>query len=572
MAWHGAHEPNTLTTRLSITPPAGATLRDGLAIAPDGRSVVFPARLSGLDQLWLRPLDSLAPRVLPGTEGATFPFWSPDSRFVAFFSSGKLRKIELKTGIVSVICDVGQGRGGTWNEDGVILFNSVNDGPLLRVSAVGGTPAPLTILDTAGSENSHRFPEFLPGGRQFLYFDRAQNPEVGGIYLAALDNPKQHKLILNSRVAGHFIPARNGMPSMLIWVDNGNLFAQSFDPDRQQLSGDPMPLAQDVRANPEAGRYAEISAARDGTLAYGPSAETVSQMAWMTRDGKSAGTAGPADSYVGVRLSRDGLFAALPRVATRAHPLGLASFEFARNTIAPVIGGFWGAWSPDAKSIAYATSPGGSPKIYTIAIHGGSPMGPLTSGRSSEEVLDWSADGHFILYSEQSNELNAGSHSALRTLALPGNQTALLMDGLVDSSSGKFSSDSKWVAYASRESGRYEIHVASFPEAKQQGQVSGNGGRYPLWRKDGRELLFVAPDQTLMSVAVRPAAGGLEFGTPVALFKVPFPARAGQVGVAYPYDVAADGRILVLNPAGNADAEAVVVLSNWQSEFSTAAK
>ena len=174
------------------------------------------------------------------------------------------------------------------------------------------------------------------------------------------------------------------------------------------------------------------------------------------------------------------------------------------------MGGFGGAWSPDSQTVAYTSSPGGSPKVYTMAIHGSAPIGPLTREQGSEMVLDWSADGRYILFSEHSNDLNVANASALRALSVADGKTVLVAQVPFDRASGRFSQDTKWVAYASRESGRYEVYVKSFPEGGGQWLVSGNGGEFPIWRKDGRELFYLAPDQTLVSVAVRPMGAGLE--------------------------------------------------------------
>jgi Tol biopolymer transport system component len=569
--WGFLHRPprvlNQLPLRLAITAPQGADIREGVAISPDGRSVVFVAYSSGAERLWLRSLDSLNARELPGTEAASFPFWSPDSRFVAFFAGGKLKRIDVNSGVSAAICDIGLGRGGAWNEQGTILFNSVNDGPLLKVGAGGGPPAPITMLDTARQENSHRFPHFLPDGRRFLYFVRAPQPEVAGVYLGSLDHPQEKIRLQSASTNAVFVPSADGGSNHLAWVENGNLMVRAFDPVRAEMSGEAIALASDVRFN-AAGRYAQLSASKDGLLVYGTAARAQQKLTWFSRDGKALDTIGQADAYNGMRISPDETRIAISYERTSSHSAGIASLETERGIATPLVTAFWGAWSPDGQRIAYSGSPSGAPNIYVIATTGHGDPERLTNSANTQIVVDWSPDGRFIIYAEQPNDVSAPTKSGLWILPLADRKPILFVQTAYQQAHAQFSPDTQWVAYTSTESGRAEIGVQSFPAGRAKWRISSNGGDYPRWRKDGRELFYLAPDQTLMSVAVQRSAGLLEFGPPTPLFKIPVATRGAASAIDYPFDVASNGqRILGLNPSGDGEVQSLIVLSNWQIQM-----
>jgi Tol biopolymer transport system component len=576
LAFFSLLQPHPLedpTSRLAINAPPGADFLDGLAISPDGRSIVFAARLSGQGKLWVRPLDSLRARELPGTDGATFPFWSPDSRSIAFFAAGKLRRVDVASGFSTVICDVGSGRGGTWSENGTILFNSVNDGPLLRVAASGGTPAPLTRVDQAHSENSHRFPFFLPDGRKFLFYVRA-NEDVSGVYLGSLDRPQEKIQLFRSPTAAIFAPGANGASGHLVWVENGALMVRPFDPERGQFKGEALPLAERVRLNYPAGRYAEISAARNGTIVYGISGDVLRQLTWHTRDGKTSGTIGPPDSYAGLRFSPNGKQLAVVRAASAAHPEGIALMDVARGIATPLVEAFWGAWSPGGERIAFTGgTSAGSPKVQLVAIDGAQKREQLTYSNGSEMVLDWSRDGRFILYWEQSNDLPATRRPMLWVLPVSDRKPFPFAPGPPQNPTAQFSPDGRWIAYSSRDSGRVEVYVQGFPTGAKW-QVSNEGGGYPRWTKDGRELVYLSLDRTLTSVSVHPSGNGLDFTTPSPLFKISLPAAfTGSRGddTSYPFDLSSDGqRILALAASGESAPQMLVLLSNWANKTSAA--
>jgi len=546
---------NVHPLRLSVTAPPGVQIREGSSISPDGRSVVFVGRASGVERLWVRPLDSLSSRELLGTETAAYPFWSPDSRFVAFFATGKLKRVDVKTGVITVISDVGLGRGGTWNEQGTIIFNSVNDGPLLTVAASGGTPTPLTTLDTSRQENSHRWPFFLPDGRRFLYFIRASDADAGGVYLGSLDDPREKIRVVNTPSNAVFSPPGAQRPGYVAWVKDGNLMAQPFDLAKRQVAGEPVALAASVRFNP-AGRNGEISVSGDGTLVYGVESNSEYRLTWIARDGKPLATIGQQSAYVTASLSPDGTQVAVWQG-------GIAIIETSRGIATPLVSGWWGTWSPDGQRVAFGTGPSGPPNVFTIPVSGHGERERLTESPNTQRVLDWSRDGRFIVYAEQPNDPASATKSGLWALALADRKPFQVVQTAFRQAHAQFSPDGRWIAYTSTESGRAEIYVQSFPAAHRKWQISTNGGDFPRWRPDGSELLYVAPDQTLMSTLVQRSAETIQFGQPSPLFKLTFPAGNPGGMNDSPYDVAADGRILGFTPAGDSGAEELVVLSNW---------
>ena len=559
------------TVRLTVSPPVGTEfgVDTGAAISPDGQMLAFVTGSSGTTKLWVRPLNSLSARELPGTETATFPFWSPDSRSLGFFAAGKLKRVEVAGGLPTEICDVGSGRGGTWNEEGVVLFNSVNNGPLLRVPATGGTPVPLTTVDTAQGENSHRWPQFLPGGRRFIYFVRTASLENHWVYLGSLDRPQEKIRLLGSPTNAVYALGRDKPFGHLLWVRDGTLLAQPFDLEKGQITGEPLTLAEGVGFG-EASRLGAVSAANDGTLVYGGDAIRHVQLTWFDREGRPVGNVGPPDEYAGLRISPDG-----KRVAFRRGS-DVWQIEFARGI--PTRLTFRGAsdpvWAPDSQKIAYR---GGSapPNLFSNRTDGTGAEERLIESHDSLTTQDWSPDGVSLLYLVNSNDLSSKSRFDLWVLPMTGNRTPVpFFSTPFREQRGQFSPDGKWVAYTSDESGANEVYVQSFPARGGKLPVSIKGGDWVRWRRDGREMFYIAADRRVMSVPVRPSAGSLEIGTPRALFTIPIAPFNSPTNVgSYAYDVGPDGqRFLAVAPAGDAASPTMTVIVSWQAELSTARK
>jgi serine/threonine protein kinase/Tol biopolymer transport system component len=564
--WQPSSVENRAVT-LTVNPPVGTEfgVDTGTAISPDGRMLAFVTGSTGRTKLWVRPLNSLAVRELSGTDGATFPFWSPDGRSIGFFAGGKLKRMEIDAGLPKVICDVGVGRGGTWNEEGTILFNSVNDGPLLRVSATGGTPVPFTTVDTAQGENSHRWPQFLPGGRRFLYFARTTNVENSAMYVGSLDRPREKVLVLRSPTNAIYVPDRGKPFGHLLWVLDGTLMAQQFDPEQDQTTGESTRVAERV-AFGLASRLGAVSASNDGTLVYDGEGIRRFQLTWYDRDGKQVGEVGQLDEYFGLRISPDGKRVALTRSG------GIWQMEFARGIPTRVTfgGGVDPLWSPDGQRIAYWK--GGPNNLFSHKTNGTGDEVHLLDSRDSLRTEDWSRDGKFLLYLMNSNDLSSKARLDLWILPMTGErkpepfQSTPFQEGR-----GQFSPDGKWVAYTSDESGTNEVYVQSFPAGGAKWKVSSKGGDWVRWPRDGQEIFYIAGDRKLMSVGVQAVSGSLEFGSPRALFTIPFVAPPAGVSAPYTYDVMPDGqRFLALVPAGDAGVPPKTVILNWQSELTNA--
>jgi serine/threonine-protein kinase len=324
-------------------------------------------------------------------------------------------------------------------------------------------------------------------------------------------------------------------------------------------------LAQHVRFN-SAGRNAEFSMSNDGLLLYGTVDTAEYRLTWFGRDGESLATIGQPDAYETVRISPDGDHLAVWRQSSSGTQ-GIAVLEMSRGIATPLVSGFWGAWSPDSQRIAIGASPSGPPNVFIIPTSGQGERLRLTESRNSQTVLDWSSDGRFILFAEQPNDVATATKSGLWVLPLADRRPTLFIETAYRQAHAQFSPDGQWIAYTSTESGRAEIHVQSFPAGRANWQISTSGGDHPRWRPDGKELFYLAPDQTLMSAPVTRTRGTIDVGQPSPRFKIVFPAPHPGGLRDYPYDVSADGRVLGFTPAGDSRAEALVVISNWDAEL-----
>jgi Tol biopolymer transport system component len=548
----------TRVLKMSVLPPDKAAFKGTSppAVSPDGRRLAFVATLDGKDSLWVRDLDSLTARALTGTEGADDPFWSPDSRSVAFFAGGKLKKIEVAGGPALALCDAGGARGGTWSKNDVIVFG-VLQGGAFRVPAAGGNATPVTTPDRASGETNHRYPWFLPDGRHFLYTANNGDEQKAVVYVADLDS-NNRKLVLAGNSNAVYTP-----PGYLLFVRERTLMAQPFDAGKVQTTGDAVPVAEQVDTGIVA-QY-QFSVSQNGVLAYtsGGGVGNV-QLSWLDRSGKVTGTLGmPGVVYWGA-ISPDGKTVAVDRLDSQKRSYDVWLHDLERGTASRFTFGSrsdeFPVWSPDGSHIAFASFRDGV----------GHPYQKATSGTAQDEVLskpvgdppgptrveDWSRDGRYIILGTLSPKTK-GDVWVMPTFGdrkpFPYLRTEFAEMW------AKLSPNGQWLAYTSDETQRNEIYVQTFPTPAGKWQVSTNGGTRPVWSREGKELYFIGADGKMMAVEV---ASGAKFqaGLPKPLFD----AHIGNVPYNW-FDVSKDGRFLIpvqLEQSANAPMTVVV---NWQA-------
>jgi Tol biopolymer transport system component len=545
--------------RLTITVPAGGPIPvDNPAISPDGRRLVFIARdSSGTQRLWIRPLDSSSAQPLAGAEGGWFPFWSPDSRFIAFFANGKLRKIPAAGGPAETICDAPDARGGSWSKDDVIVFAPLAVGPLMRVSADGGEVVTVARPDSARGETALRFPCFLPDGRHFLYVSLPGKPGQLDVYAGALDS-KETRRVMSAVSAPVYAE-----PGYLLFERDGRLVAQRFDGSRMRSTG--RVIALEDAPPPSGNTGAPIVCPPSKSVLVVVGAKTPdTQLAWFDRSGRRTGTVPlPSGRYELPTLSPDGRWAAVTRVysGTRGD---LWMVDLQRGIATPATsdgsGGGGGVWAPDGSRFACACNPSGPYDIYQVRAGGAGRPEPLyQSSVIFKAPAAWSPDGRYLVLTQYGEATDWD----LWLLPLEGQRRPVpyLCTPFNDGVQADISSDGRWLAYASNESGRSQIYVRSFPEPGERYQVSTTGGTAAQWSRDGRELLIWTggepgnPVSPVLSVDVQ-TTPSFKAGTPHVLFP-----RPDVPGIAVSRDLKS---FLAAVPAEGAPAPSITVILNWQ--------
>jgi eukaryotic-like serine/threonine-protein kinase len=542
--------------RLTLAAPPGFQLGEAAALSPDGRRIAFVADdAGGKTSLWIRTLDGLGSKQILGTENARFPFWSPDSRSIAFFSNQRLRRIDSDGGSAQTICRSGLGFGGTWNRDGTILFSSAFGTEILQVPAAGGTPVPATALVASRGDSAHLWPVFLPDGRHFVFLARNFDPEKATIALASLGS-KDSQPLFRSDTASVWAD-----PGYLLFAREGSLLAQKFDLGKLRIDGEAAPVAERIRFwTPESALLA--SASSNGTLLYGLWNHQ-KRLVSLDRRGRELGTLGEVGDYEEVVMSPDGSRLAVSRRdAARGQNLDIWILDAVSGVGSRLTSDrtdeFSTAWFPDGQSIAYITEHAG---FYDFSARpaGGGTERTLVRERYDKTFPDISPDGRFLVFMSAEQ----GGYGDLAYVALAGNSrpTRLTSTSEFDESKPVFSPDSRWLAYESDESGQAEVYVRRFPDGASQ-RVSANGGGIPIWRRDGKELFFQSRSGTLTSVAVRETESRLEIGPPQPLFDLRL--SDAQLPFRRKYDVSPDGeRFVVIRRAPDSDPDMVVVTLNW---------
>jgi serine/threonine protein kinase len=526
------------------------------AISPDGRSLVFLASNEGKSQLWLRPLDSVVAQPLGGTDGAAYPFWSPDSASVGFFADGKLKRIDIAGGALQVLTNAAAGRGGAWNREGTIIFAPFV-GPLLKIPATGGERVAVTRLEPG--QGSHRFPQFLPDGRRFIYF--VQGGPAQGVYAGSLDGGTSKRLA-NADAAAVVSPS-----GFLLFARQTTLFARAFDFKRQELSGNPFPVAEHVAFG--ALTNAPGFSAASGIVAYRTgSASLARQLTWLDRSGKSIGTIGAPDTanLTDVELSPDGKRVAVYRTVNGNPDVWLIDTVRGvptRFTFDAALDNF-PVWSPDGSRIAFQSNRKGFQNLYWKLSSGAGTDDLLLESDQNKAPTDWSSDGRFLLF--RSTDAQTGFD--LWVLPVSGDKKPFpFLKSSFEEREGQFSPDGKWIAYQSNESGRSEIYVQPFPGPGGKFQISANGGAQPRWNKNGKEIFYVSLDSKMMAAPVKlsPDGQSLETGTPAALFPVRIAGGPLSGIFRQQYAVSSDGQRFLVNLAADEGAASpITLIYNWK--------
>jgi eukaryotic-like serine/threonine-protein kinase len=557
--------PEARVVQFSVGPPPGGFFEQGAGIifthpiiSPDGRKLAFTARdASGKVLLWVRSLDTLLAQSLPGTDGAFDPFWSADSRSIAFQSQGRLKKVDVAGGPPLTLCEAGTFRGGTWNKDNVLLI-AQNNQAISRLPAAGGTPVEITKL--AQGQITHRYPSFLPDGRHFLYL-AGGTEEVAGVFVGSLESGDSKRL-LQADSNAVYSPTGD-----LLFVRQGTLLRQSFDVKKLELTGDAIAVAERISVN---NNLAAFSVSENGVLTYktGGSSEVV-VLSWLDRAGKLIETVGAPGEYRGVDLSPDGKRLAVHRqdgtggdiwiFESSRGPMSRLTFDASRDNSSPV-------WSPDGSYIAFSTVQGGKWRMYQKLANGNSNEELL-----SEQVINTAPMAWFgkLIVVRAVNPRTQGDESVF---SFHSKQTTPLLNGAFNELVAQVSPDGRWIAYASNETGANEIYVRPFPSGEGQRQLSASGGYAPRWRKDGKELFFLAGNRFKMaSVKINASGSVFNYEPPVELFDTGYINFSHSGGTFLPYAVSPDGqKFLIPRPerpdaagAGDAATTPITVIVNW---------
>jgi serine/threonine protein kinase len=556
--------PQKVVLRYTITALENTTNLHSFAISPDGRYLAMAVEVNGTGQLWLRPLDTLQAQPMAGTEDATYPFWSPDSRYIGFFAQGKLKKIPASGGPAQSLCSAPTGLGGTWNRADMIVFTPTLIGSAIqRVSASGGVPA-----DVISNKGYSLFPAFLADGRHFLYVGYGLSVEQNGIYLASLDGKENRRILPEvSRVVF--------AAGQLLFIREKTLMVQAFDSTSGRTVGEAFPVAAPaISFSTVTSTYAQVTASETGVLLYQRGGNVAAnQMAWYDRRGKLLGAIGAPGPVFDPALSPDEKSVVYRRALRASASISVWDLwlrnlargveqRFTTDASANVVP----LWSPQGDRIGFASNRGGVYNLYQKAANGTGQDELVLASGNNRLPSQWSRDGRFIVY----QELYPRTDRDILVLPMEGRKErrpVAFLHSEFNELFGQLSPDSHWMAYTSDESGQREVYVRPFPGGEFQRPISIAGGEQPRWRGDGKELFFEGADGKMMAVAVKATVGIkplFEPGAPQPLFEVHL--AQDPTDVIFQYDVTTDGKRFLLNTVvGPLSAPVINVVVNWDA-------
>jgi serine/threonine protein kinase/Tol biopolymer transport system component len=553
--------------RLSANLGAGTAVVDfatgsSLALSPDGTELAFlgSKRSEGIPRLYVRRLEHSEAVLLPETDGADGPFFSPDGQWLAFFSSGKLKKISVTGGAAITLCDAPNGRGGSWGEDGIIVFSPERQTILWRVSSAGGAPQPLTTLDAG--ELTQRWPQILPGGRAVLYSSLSPvgdfDFDKGNLVVQPLPTGMR-KVVVRGAYYGRYVPSGH-----LVYLHNGTLFAAAFDPDRLEVTGPPFPVADSVATNTTGGAGL-FAVSNSGALVYAPggSGSDESPIAWLDRSGKSSVLRSAPSNWANLRFAPDGRRIAIDMWDGKQWDIWVD--DWARGALARLTTSnshsSGPVWTPDGRRIAFASQRGEKAVAMTFNLYwqradGSGEAQRLTTSENQQVPGSWHPSGKVLAFEERS------SHLSVMLLPMEGDDASgwkpgkptVFLSGAFDVRAPAFSPDGRWLAYESRQSGQYNVYVRPFPGPGSQLPISTGGGVFPTWSRTRHELLYSTLDQRVMAVNYSVEGDSFHAEQPR-----PWPeARYKSGGISRPvpsrgFDLHPDGNRLALAKVGETE-------------------
>jgi len=556
--WSRDSKPPEATMLFHLPLPFPA--RD-MAFAPNGHTLAVVANLESARKnvIWIYELGLPDARSLADTQGASYPFWSADGRSLAFFADGKLKKLDVSGGPVQTLCDAPSGRGGAWNKDGVIVFTpdaQLGRG-LYRVSASGGTPTRISIPDAGRGEQSHRWPMFLPDGTHYLYMaaNFTGQKGVNAIFVGSLDSNEKIFVVeatANAAYAGS---------SYLLFSREKTLLAQRLDLKRFALIGEPTAILTEIQFQPQV-RRAVYAVSDNGMLvAQTGSGFAHSQPLWFDRKGNATGAVGKPDVYGNLSIAANGRSVAVDKTDMSSLNTDVWTYELQgeggkRLTFDPAFD-VVPIWNPDASGLVFSSNRALDIDLYMKNSDGAQEEKVFLHDDFNKIPTAWSRDGEYILYTRDSD---------LWFVTLPELKSSLFLKAVSILRNGQFSPDGKWVAYASNETGKWEIYVTSFPEPRGKWQVSTGGGEQPRWRGDGKELFYLSADYKMMAAPVTIGAN-FDAGTPVALFQTT-PRQTVSTNDQFAYDVSRDGqRFLIITEGRPAENAPMSIVLNWTAKL-----